>query len=438
MLGLSKKADDQQQSQAKGKISGAGQFAPPKGLETVCPEIGELKKRFYDAPAIALAQRLTTLPLEANSETGEPNRINWQYAVATEAINMLDNYPTQAIAQVHGDHRWDFHRAVYWRALVAGLGEWIANTRFRRKNGDAINPLREGWEEVQRLADGTGQGPNPEAFAPSIGEFMLAQQIGVVDLALTLDPAVRNLFWDSFGADHHPRNIFAASAAKAQTKVATKLSHRGFSLDDKYGIQWLRPTQTLQIEDAAEQQQSAEEQANTSDKDAEASSKSRVTPTPETRSNASEPGAKTASKGQKHSGKSKGPATNQLEKAGISTGGDDIQARMVRTLNERIDSGVVRVNEAGALILTTEHGPGFVQPKAELSLAEMMGVPAEAVRTAIESVSQNECSHPNTVYRIKSKGRGWKKLKIMVMDPEFAKRIPALEGLGPNEDIRKD
>lgn len=440
MLGIGRKPQEPNSGESRTKSE--GQYAPPKGLETVCPEVGDLKHRFYDRPAVELAQRLGSLAMEANSEPGEPSRINWQYAVATEAINMLDNYPTQAIAQVHGDNRWDFHRAVYWRALVAGLGEWIANSRFRRKNGESVNPLREGWSEVQRLADGTGQGPNPEAFAPSIGEYMMAEQIGVVELAGSLDTTVRNLFWDSFGADHHPRNIFAASAAKAQKKVATKLAHRGFSLDDKYGTQWLRPTQTLQIEQPAGnsdvQGQQEEAGASAAEPSSPAKRKEAIPQSGEQPARtASVAQAGKADKPAKANGE-EGPGSRQLAKAGISTGSDDIENRLVRTINERIDSGVIRVNEPGALILTTEHGPGFVQPKAELSLGEMMGVPAEAVRTVIESTSLSDYSHPGTVYRIKSKGRGWKKLKIMVMDPEFAKRIPALEGLAPNEDIRKD
>lgn len=426
MLRMGKKAQHSQNSRAGHDGGDRLQYAPPKGLDTVCPEVGDIKRRYYDEPAIELARRLTSLPLEASSQPGEPTRINWQYAVATEAINMLDNYPTQAIAQVHGDNRWDFHRAVYWRALVAGAGEWIANSRFRTKSGESINPLREGWESVQRLADGTGQGPNPEAFAASIGEYMLAEQIGIIELATELDARVRNLFWDSLGADHHPRNILAASAAKAQKKVATKLTHRGFSLDDKYGVQWLRPTQALSMEHSQQGVPERESQPHTPEASQAAPDKESRGDTSKTSSSPYKPGDR-----QKISEK-------KLAKAGVSTGASDIETRLVQTLNERIESGIISVNQSGASILTTEHGPGFVLPKAELVLSEIMGVPAEAVRTVIESASISRYSHPETVYRIKSKGRGWKKLKIVVMDPGFSERIPALAGLSPNEDIRKD
>src|SRR5690554_4736507 len=151
-----------------------GEAYRPRGIETICPEAGSHQREFYLAPAQALGERLKDFPLIISGGENQPTRLQWQFVIAMEAINTLDNYPLQAIVNVHGDDKWDFHRAVFLRGLTAGLGEWLNKHQLKNKKGNLIDVMTEGWSGAVSVA------PAAESFiavSGGLAEWLLTAEI---------------------------------------------------------------------------------------------------------------------------------------------------------------------------------------------------------------------------------------------------------------------
>ena len=409
-------------------------FRPPKGLATVCPEIGDAKHTFYEAPSVAIANRLRLLPMSFDASEEHPSRLSWQYAVAVESINMLDHFPLQAIVNTHGDNKWDFHRSVFWRGLVAGVGSWLQLITLKSKQGKSINPLTEGWELVDRLSESSKGVRYPCTVAPSTAELLVATESGLLALADTLDPQIHKLFLDSFGADHHGRNPVASAVARAQIKVRKRLNNRGFLIDDKLGISWMNRTEVLQIEtfahppkdpvEAGKVVQAPEPQTPRPAQDSDPVAAGNPTPP------ASEPEAQMRSKDQVKSAGIK-PDSRFMESkkpqrpATEGPGSGDIDPRMVaKLIRERLKSGVFMLNRLGAQVEVGPHGVGLVLPKTLYQVAEMMSVPYGQLEPVVMGqMIDPRLSHPKLDYRMHRQGRGWNKLKLAVLQDEWVEQI---------------
>lgn len=182
-------------------------------FDTSCPEVGQHRDRYYRAPADALGQHLGRLAVGQDCAT--VCRAYYQCVLASTSITALDHFPLQAMVPVHGEHQWDVHRAVFVRALVAGLGAFATNHNFTERNGRPHTLLDDSISKASLVTVARGL-----PVAPSMAEILVAQKLGLFDLSQKWDVKVRHLFLDSFGLDHHPRNplVFAIDLAFDRTR----------------------------------------------------------------------------------------------------------------------------------------------------------------------------------------------------------------------------
>lgn len=419
----------------------------PRGIETVCPEGGNDQQRFYLSPSQALGERLRDFPLILNGGDDQPTRLQWQFAIAVEAINTLDNYPLQAVVNVHGEDKWDFHRAAYLRALVAGLGDWLNKLQLKSKKGSLIDVLTEGWGEAVSLA------PARESLIPvnaGLVEWHLCGEI-TKDLPIEyLHPDVYRLFMDSFATEPNQRNPIAGAVRQAREKMVKRLSAKGIAVHQAFGVM---PSKTRVAAPAAEQ--ASQPAPSSSNSNAEPATKTAQKPQPETKSTQAKP-------------KASGPSKQAVQKAGIEmpskeapvlaepapaapateapvaekpapaqANETDIDlSELVRVVRQRMEDGIITANQAGAIFHGTPNGAALIVPKGYDVIAQVLKADMSAVEALAQSHMVNaEQSFPNVVYRLHRQGRGWAKIKASVLNDQVAKMLFP-EGLEANPDIK--
>lgn len=409
----------------------------PRGIETVCPETGSQQQKFYLSPAQALGERLGSLPLILNGGDDQPTRLQWQFAIAIEAINTLDNYPLQAVVNVHGEDKWDFHRAAFLRALVSGLGDWLNKHQLKTKKGNLVDVLFDGWAETVNLA------PAKDSFIPVSGgliEWQLCNEIIKESPRNYLHPDVYRLFMDSFATDHHPRNPIAGAVHQARGKMVKRLYGKGVALHQAVGVM---PTKM--------KSPSISVQSNTPSSETDADKLNhevQAQPKQNTQSNSSR---------RPQDRKPPIPSRTAVQKAGIAIPGESGTApaaaslspeqpaaepialeELVRIVRQRMDAGIITANQAGAIFHGTPNGPALIVPKGYDVIAQVMKVEMADVEALAHSHLVNaELSFPKVVYRLHRKGRGWAKIKAGVLSSQVAAMLFP-EGLEANPDIKTE
>jgi len=419
----------------------------PRGIETVCPEAGYHQQQFYLSPAQALGERLKDYPLILNGSEDQPTRLQWQFAIAIEAINTLDIYPLQAVVNLHGEDKWDFHRAAYLRALVAGMGDWLNKHQVKNKRGNLIDVLSEGWAAGDSLA------PAKEMFIPVSGgitEFQLCSEISQYLPKEYLHPEVYRLFLDSFAPDFQHRNPIAGAMQLAREKVVKRLSAKGIETATAIGVK-----------------------STTTNRGAGAASATITTPAPQAtmpsqpdtgsvkpESQQAQQKPVAAKKPQAQKQKSTAPTVQAAKKAGIAMP-ERAQSEpvthteppaqpatppseltnisledLVGVVRERLAEGIITANQAGAIFHGTPNGAGLIVPKGFDVIAQIMKVDMASVEAFANShMIDAEHSFPSTIYRLHRPGRGWAKIKVGVLNSQVtAKLFP--EGLEANPGIK--
>lgn len=423
----------------------------PRGIETVCPEGGNDQQRFYLSPSQALGERLRDFPLILNGGDDQPTRLQWQFAIAVEAINTLDNYPLQAVVNVHGEDKWDFHRAAFLRALVAGLGDWLNKQQLKSKKGTLIDVLSEGWADAVSLA------PAKESLIPvnaGLVEWHLCGEITKDQPIEYLHPDVYRLFMDSFATDPHQRNPISGAVRQAREKMVKRLSAKGIAVHQAIGVM---PTRTRAAAPAAEK--SAQPSASASDSvnaPKEVPKSQATTPRHEPKASQAKP-------------KPSGPSSQAVKKAGIempeapskpasatpapesptpaepksdnpapaiaSEDAVDL-SELVRVVRQRMEDGIITANQAGAIFHGTPNGAALIVPKGYDVIAQVLKTEMGAVEALAKShMVDPDQSFPNVTYRLHRQGRGWAKIKAGVLNDQVAKMLFP-EGLEPNPDIK--
>lgn len=413
-----------------------GAIYRPRGIETVCPEAGSDQQRFYLSPAQALGERLRDLPLILNGGEDQPSRLQWQFAIAVEAMNTLDNYPLQAVVNVHGEDKWDFHRAAYLRALVAGLGEWLNKHQLKDKKGNFIDVVSEGW------ANGVNLAPAKDTLIPvsgGIAEWHLCSELTKDQPRDYLHPEVYRLFMDSFAPDAHYRNPISGAVIQAREKMVKRLNAKGVSVQQAIGVipvsavraqpQAAAPAPAPSQPDAGAQHQSPQNEAP------------RPKPRPEQKPQAKK--TKPSTKAMKNAGIAMPePATKPPERApepSASANGSVAPIALedlVQVVRQRMDEGIITANQAGAIFHGTPNGAALIVPKGFDVIAQIMRVDIASVEAFAGShMIDADKSFPNVVYRLHRQGRGWAKIKAGVLNPQISTLIFP-EGLEVNPDIK--
>lgn len=391
----------------------------PTGLAEVCPEAGDVRQRYYIDPAHRLHRVLNTAVISADCVGDFPTRIRWQYRLAAESVNMLETFPTQAVANVRGEYRWDFHRVAYLRGLLAGLGAWMRDHEFWPPSGNKpISPIDED------LPEGTQVSPRHERrqhlrIAPGVGELLLFQRLGWDQLTAALDPVVRSLLLDSFGADAHERNLLAKACEKAMLKNRKRLTNRGLSLEGISGIHWLRGGR--RAEAVPPQEPIAAQALRPWDKSGR--------------------GQETAAKRLErlqNAGIDPQQPLQQGPNLGSDEGGQVHSQALVEWLKRKLQTGQIIINQQGALIHGTEHGPGLVVPKALDLMAHELDEPVERISEVAQALFDPKLSTPSKRYRIKRSRRGHAKVALYVFKPGVAAELFQDGVIEPNPDIQCD
>lgn len=406
----------------------------PRGIETVCPEVGKYQDKLYLAPAQALGERLKDYPLILGAGGDAPTRLQWQFAVATEAINTLDIYPLQAVVNLHGDEKWDFHRAAYLRGLVAGIGDWLNAHQIKNKKGNLIDVLSDGWDTGVSLA------PAKDGFVPISGgvtELHLCEEISEVLPREYLNTDVYRLFLDSFAPDYQSRNPIAGAVQMAREKVMKRLSAKGIDASIAVGV---RPRGSVRNQAAPQPAPAKQDQSVATNEEVR-----KVTRKPEQQS----PKAKVRTEKKRP----QGPTAEAIKKAGIELpvaskkesvpAPEQSEAKTAITLDDlvgivrqRIDEGIITANQAGAIFHGTPNGPALIVPKGFDVIAQVMKVDMASVEEFANSCMINaEVSFPNIVYRLHRPGRGWAKIKAGVLNSQVAEKLFP-EGLETNPGIK--
>lgn len=423
----------------------------PRGIETVCPESGSSQKQFYLAPAQTLGERLRSLPLILDGGDDQPTRLQWQFAIAIEAINTLDNYPLQAVVNVHGDDKWDFHRAAFMRALVAGLGDWLNKHQLKTKKGNLIDVLIDGWEEAVNLA------PAKDTFIPvnsGLIEWQLSNEILKDNPKKYLHPEVYRLFMDSFATDYHPRNPIAGAVHQARAKMVKRLNSKGIALHQAVGVIPKKPkSSSLSVQSSTP---ASEPEADAAKHEVQEEPKQQARPKPKAHSDSGRGS-------QDRKPKSSTPSSHAVHKAGIAMPGEigavpeervsgnpspassslEQSAAepialedLVRVVRQRMDEGIITANQAGAIFHGTPNGAALIFPKGYDIIAQVLKVEmADVEALAHDHMVNAELSFPKVVYRLHRKGRGWAKIKAGVLNSHVASKLFP-EGLEANPDIK--
>lgn len=429
----------------------------PRGIETVCPESGSSQQTFYLAPAQALGERLASLPLILHGGDDQPTRLQWQFAIAIEAINTLDNYPLQAVVNVHGEDKWDFHRAAFLRALVAGLGDWLNKHQLKTKKGVLVDVLLDGWGEGVNLA------PAKETFIPvnsGLTEWQLCNEIIQDNPKNYLHPEVYRLFMDSFATDYHPRNPIAGAVHQARGKMVKRLNGKGVALHQAVGVvpKKLKTVSTSAPSNTPSSETNADE------------AKAEVKAQPKQQERPKQKASSGSGRGsQDRKSKPSTPSPNAVHKAGIAMPGESgpvsrpvtdnpssakpaavspspdqsaaepiILDDLVRVVRQRMDEGIITTNQAGAIFHGTPNGAALIVPKGYDVIAQVMKVEmADVEALARNHLVNSDLSSPNVVYRLHRKGRGWAKIKAGVLSSQAASMLFP-EGLEANPDIKTE
>ena len=120
----------------------------PDYLEDVlldfCPETGdkEIYQEVYLQPAQKLYKQLYTAPASPGYTAAQLSRFEWQLRFAAECLRAIETVPLYNHCRPVGNRRWHWHRAVWNRGLVWGLGEYLKNCRIQT-NSQLLDPAIE-------------------------------------------------------------------------------------------------------------------------------------------------------------------------------------------------------------------------------------------------------------------------------------------------------
>lgn len=355
----------------------------PGRFRSVCPEPQGETLGVYVEPARKLGQMLRDL----DAGEGGLQRLRWQLEVATEAITMIGKRPLQAIIPLHADNVWDWHRAVYLRGLVAGIGNYLRSGAVITQASKDLHPAIQGWPDgVMQYVPNR---PIKQEFkiSPSIAEYRVAEQAGIISLAEKLHPGVFGYFCDSFGADAWGRNPISISIAEAEVKVTRILNLDGIRT---HGVARLSKSHT-KITVSQDEEQVATS-AGTASSVAQDDGPSIPGDGPEVKFN----------------NEGLGPSNHNA---------------MVEFICQRLIQGVITINEHDSVFCQVQGRLALVCPKGIAILAQMTGLESTDLKSILMSMADPDLSTPKMEYRIQRKGRGWGKIRLLVLKEVYGQRL---------------
>ncbi len=196
-------------------------------LTGYCPERGGKQTRYYQQQARRLAEATDKMVCIPNAPQGLPLRSHWQQRLAAMSLKTLDGLPVNHWVQVKGPHQWDWHRALYSRALFAGLGSLYQHCEFqveRKEYNPALVSLRKGMTPTLLQREKPLQG------SPSMVEYTWA--LSCLDMTV-FDDLDREVWWymmDSWASDADPDNPIVKSISTAWDQMLYVYESRGVQL----------------------------------------------------------------------------------------------------------------------------------------------------------------------------------------------------------------
>jgi len=364
----------------------------PGRFRTVCPETQSKDFSFYTEPA----ESLNLLLRDLDSGTGNLERMRWQLEVATESITMIGKRPLQAIIPLHAQNSWDWHRASYLRGLVAGIGAYLRSGAVISRSTKDTHPAILGWPEglVQYVANR----PMKQEYmvAPSISEYRVAEQIGAFRLAETLHPGVFSYFCDSFGADAWSRNPISISVAEAEEKVARILSLEGFNTLSVARLSKYKSKLSVAAAESA----------------SPTSTKPQPVPVPVAiPQNVPAPPPPVTSMA---------PLLNRPEPDSECAAH---QQSLVDLILNRLAQGVITINEHDSMFCQVDGLLAILCPRGIKILTQMSELSEPDLESILFAMSESSKSTPSVEYRIRRKGRGWGKVRLLVLKSVYAEQI---------------
>lgn len=339
-----------------------------------------MRDRYYRKPADALGQHLGRLPV--GQDCSAVCRAYYQCVLASHALTALDHFPLQSIAPIHGAHQWDMHRAVFARALVAGLGAFGTTHRFSERSGRPHTLLDSAISKCSQVTVSRGL-----AIAPSMTEILLAQHLGLLTLADAFDETVRYLFMDSFGLDHHHRNplVFAIDFAFERTRRG--FHQRGVILPTEVAPTWGNRNAKAEMDSKFELPEAAK-------------------PVAETEAPVAPPVAVEESK----------PDPSPAE---------DLQSLpiAIRRIVSAVAEDKLPINRKFGTLHMTEEGLALNVPKAYHELGEAFSLSPSDMQLALES---DTFVPKNFRYKVRRKGQGKKHIRLRLIAPAYQEPIGRL------------
>ncbi|KRW83754.1 hypothetical protein [Marinobacter sp. P4B1] len=373
----------------------------PGRFRSACPDAGGSWSALYELPAMSLQRRVQNVDGGGNGLS----RYEWQTEIATEAMIMIDKRPLQALVGLHGEHTYDFHRAAYLRGLVAGLGAYLRAGALLVDGKKPFHPALTDWpdRDIKWVKD---RPVKPEfKLAPGICEYRIAQQIGAIEMAEKLDPSVLGYFLDSFDVRPSSKNPIVVSLLEAENKVSKVLALNG---EDTRSIPKLMDVSSV-IESSITEEVVAEpkEKVATPPVIQESPAPAEADQTP----------------------------VAVEEAAPLSVSGEDI----LKLIMTSIPQGVVTVNDTDSMLCEVEGTLALVFPRATRMLAEMLHKPEEEIEAMIvRDLTDEADSYPAVDYRIQRKGRGWGKIRLKKLKPEYASQVMSvLSNRKPAPEIKR-
>lgn len=355
----------------------------PGRFRSVCPEPQAESLATYFEPALQLSKMLSDL----DAGEGGLQRIRWQLEIATEAMTMIGKRPLQAIIPLHAESVWDWHRAAYLRGLVAGIGNYLRAGAVITQSTKDLHPAIQGWPDV--VMQYVPNRPIKQEFkvSQSIAEYRVAEQAGIIKFAQDLHPGVFGYFCDSFGADAWSRNPISISILEAEDKVARILNLDGFRTQNVARLSKTSDKISIAIDD-------------------EQFSGNLPVASPEAP--------------KQDSLKARNMASEDAVAPGLLAGN---HKAMIEFVCERLAQGVITINEHDSVFCQIHGRIAVVCPRGLSILAQMTGLDEGDLESVIGGMSDESMSTPRMEYRIQRKGRGWGKIRLLVLEDSYTKLL---------------